>query len=93
MPHPSQEPQALSNALNWDFNNMDVLCTFKIRANIENVDVLKISDHIQTKILMPIPNQEPPSTCKPKQEIKGKGCFCTSGFITLFFNKSELSQI
>ena len=79
MPNPSQEVPASSKSPNEDLNNMDVLCTFKIRASIENVDVLKISDHIQTKILMPTPNQEPPATCKPKKKLKVRDVFAHLG--------------
>ena len=64
MPHPSQAPQKLSKALNCNFKDMDVLYTSKSIAQIWNVDLSKTLDHIQTKILMLTPNQEPPASSK-----------------------------
>ena len=37
-PNPSQEPQASSKAPNDDLNDMDVLCTFKIKIESQNLD-------------------------------------------------------
>jgi len=36
VPNPSQEPPASSKALNQDFKNMDILCTFKIKIEGKN---------------------------------------------------------
>ena len=38
MPNPIQEPQASSKAPNEDLNDMDVLCTFKIKIESPNSD-------------------------------------------------------
>merc|ERR1712081_46941 len=37
MPHPSQEPPASSKAPNEDLKDMDVLCTFKIKIESQNL--------------------------------------------------------
>merc|ERR1711954_538919 len=52
MPNPSQEPPASSNAPNEDFNNMDVLCTLKIKIESQNLDHECIKDQLQ------YPNQD-----------------------------------
>merc|ERR1711954_71232 len=36
MPNPSQEPPAYSKAPDQDLNDMDVLCTFKIKKESQN---------------------------------------------------------
>ena len=38
MQNPSQEPPVSSKAPNQDLKNMDVLCTFKIKIESQNVD-------------------------------------------------------
>ena len=38
MPNPSQEPPASSKAPNEDLKDMDVLCTFKIKIESQNLD-------------------------------------------------------
>ena len=38
MPNPSQEPPASSKAPNEDLKDMDVLCTFKIKVESQNLD-------------------------------------------------------
>ena len=38
MQHPSQEPSASSKAPNDDLKDMDVLCTFKIKIESQNLD-------------------------------------------------------
>ena len=38
MPNPSQEPPASSKAPNQDFQDMDVLCTFEIHIENQNLD-------------------------------------------------------
>ena len=38
MPNSSKEPPASSKAPNHDLNDMDVLCTFKIKIESQNLD-------------------------------------------------------
>ena len=38
MPNPSQEPPASSKAPNEDLKDLNVLCTFKIEIEIQNMD-------------------------------------------------------
>ena len=38
MPNPSQEPLASSKTPNKDLKDMDVLCTFKIKIEDQNLD-------------------------------------------------------
>ena len=38
MPNPSQEPAASSKAPNQDLKDMDVLCTFQINIESQNLD-------------------------------------------------------
>ena len=38
MPNPSQEPPASPKAPNEDLKDMDVLCTFKIKIESQNLD-------------------------------------------------------
>ena len=52
MPNPSQEPPASSKAQNEDLKDMDVLCTFKIKKESQNVD------HGYIKGKLPYPNQD-----------------------------------
>ena len=54
MPNSNQEPPVSSKAQNEDLEDMDVLCTFKIK--IEIMGVSKTSEHIQIKMYMPNPN-------------------------------------
>ena len=73
MPNPSQEPPTASKAPNEDLEDMDVLCTFKIKieAKIWIMAVSKTSDLIKNKIKMPNPSQEPSASSKdPNQELK-----------------------
>ena len=44
MPNPSQEPPASSKAPNEDLKDMDVLCTFKIKIESQNLDHGYIKD-------------------------------------------------
>ena len=66
-PNLSQEPPASSKAAKKDLKDTNVLCTFKIK--IENqiwiIVVSKTSDHIQIKIKITNPSQEPQSSSKP----------------------------
>ena len=44
MPNPSQEPPASSKTPNEDLKDMDVLCTFKIKIESQNLDHCCIKD-------------------------------------------------
>ena len=44
MPNPSQEPPASSKAQNEDLKDMDVLCTFKIKIESQNLVHVCIKD-------------------------------------------------
>ena len=81
MPDPNQEPIASSKAPNKDLKDMDVLCTFKIKIESQNSDlgISKTSDHIQIKIMIPNPSQEPPMPSKAlNQNLKDMDVLCTS---------------
>ena len=58
MTYPSQEPPASSKAPNQDSKDKDVLCTFKIKIESQNLKYgsKKKSDHIQIKIKMQNPS-------------------------------------
>ena len=67
MPNPNQEPSASSKTLNQDLKDMDVLCAFKNKIEIKNLDhwyIKNITDHIQIKIKIPNPNQEHQTSSK-----------------------------
>ena len=77
MPNPSQEPPAFSKAPNEDLKDMDVLCTFIIRIESQNLD------HACIKDKGPYPNQDKNAKLKsgtssilksPKSGLKGHGC-------------------
>ena len=77
MPNPIQEPLASSKAPNDDLKDMDVLCTFKIKIESQNVDDQCINDS------WPYLNQDqdakPQSGTSsilqsPKWGLKGQGC-------------------
>ena len=57
IPKPNQEPPASSKAPNMYLEEMEVLCTFKIK--IEKIGVSEISNHIQTN------KDRPKSSWKP----------------------------
>merc|ERR1711954_347709 len=59
-PNPSQEPPASPKAPNEDLNGMDVLCTFKIKIESQNLDHSCIKDQ------WPYPNQD--QDAKPQSE-------------------------
>ena len=83
MPNPSQEPPESSKAPNEDLKDMVVLCTFKIKIESNNSDhgSTKDSDHIQIKIKMPNPSQEPPVSSKVQnQDLKDMDVFCNLKF-------------
>ena len=77
MPTPSQEPPASSKAPNEDLKDMDVLCTFKIEIESQNLGHGYIKDH------WPYPNQlqdaKPQAGTSsilqsPKRGLKGHWC-------------------
>merc|ERR1711954_150832 len=50
----------------------------RYRANSWNIGVLNTNDHIQIKIKMPNPSQEPPASFKaPTQDLKDMYVLCT----------------
>ena len=80
MPNPSQEPPMSSKA------HIKVLRTWmffapsksRYRATIWNIYVAKTSDHIQMKIKMQKPSQEPPVSYKaPNEDLKDMDVLCT----------------
>ena len=80
MPNPSQEPPASSKAPNKDLKDIDVLCTLKIKMENQNSDhgCIKTNDHIQIKIKMPNPSQEPPASSKaPNEDLNDIYVLCT----------------
>ena len=67
----SQESPASSKALNQDFKDMDVLCTFKIKIESHNLDHGCTSYHIYIRIRMAIPNLEPQAFSEaPNEDLK-----------------------
>ena len=80
MPHPSQDSPASSKAQNEDFKDIDFLCTLKPgkRAKTQNMGVSNTSDHIQIRIKMTNPSQEPSASFKaPNQDFKDMDVLCT----------------
>ena len=81
MPNPSQEHPASCKAPNEDLEDMDVLCTFKIKTESQNLDHGYIKDqwpYIQIKFKMPNPSQEPPAPTKTTtQDLKDMDGLCT----------------
>ena len=76
MPNPSQKTLATSKTPNEGLMNMDFLCTFKIKIEIQihNMGVSKTSDYIQIKIKMPNP---PASSKAQNQDFKDINVLCT----------------
>ena len=77
---PGQEPQGPAKAPNQDLKDMVILCTFKIKIEIQNLD------HVCIKDQWPYPNQdkilrlsqEPPASSKaPIQDLKDMDVLCT----------------
>ena len=77
MQNPSQEPPASSKAPNEDLKDKNVLCTFKIKIESQNLDHGCIKDQ------WPYPNQDqdakpqsgaPHILQSPKWGLKGHGC-------------------
>ena len=80
IPNPSQEFPWSSKAPNEDLKDMDVLFNSKSRqiSTIWIRGVSKSSDHIQIKIKMPNPIQEPPVSSKaPNEDLKDMDALCT----------------
>jgi len=80
MLNPSQEPSASSKASNEDVKDMDVLCTFKIKGESQNLD------HGCVKDQWPYPNQDqdanssqesPASSKALNQDFKDMDVLCT----------------
>ena len=80
MPNPSQEPPASSKAPNQDLNDMDVLCTLKIKIesqNLENSSIQK-SGHIQIKVNISNSSQKPPLASQyQSKDLKDLYFLCT----------------
>ena len=70
MPNPSQEPPASSKDPNEELKDMDVLCTFKIKMESQNLDHGCISDHIYIYIQSGASS----SLQSPKSGLKGHVC-------------------
>ena len=66
MPNPSQERLASSKAPNMDLKKKISVVPSKSRkiAKIRKVGVPMTSDHIQIKIKMPYPSQDPPASSR-----------------------------
>ena len=64
-PKPSKEPPASSKALNQD---MVVLCTFKIKIHLQNLEYECIKD----KLLYPNQDQDPKTSQEPPESWKAK---------------------
>ena len=79
MSNPSYEPPVSSKAPNEALKDMDVLCTFKIKIESQNLDHGYIKDHIQIKIKMQNSTQEPPASSKaPNEDLKDMMFFASS---------------
>ena len=62
----------------------------RLRAKIQIIDVSKTSEHIQIKINMPNPSQEPPTSSKaPNEDIKDMGVLSTVKFKINMSNPSQ----
>ena len=73
MPNPSPEPQVSWKNPNQDSKDMDVLSTLEIKTESQILEHGYIKDqwHIQIKIKMPNPSQEPPASSKaPNKDSK-----------------------
>ena len=78
--NPSQEPPASSEAPIEDLQDIDVLCILKIKIESQDSDdgYMKTSYHIQIKIKIPNPSQEPPVSSKaPNEYLKGMNVLFT----------------
>ena len=75
----SHYPPASCKAPNQDLKGMDVLCTFVVKIiKIWSKGVQKIIEHIQIKIRVQNPSQEPPASSKcPNENLKDIDVLCT----------------
>ena len=77
MPNPSQEPPTSFKAPNKDLKDIDVLYTFKIQKESQNMDVSKTSDYIQIKIKVKNTSQEPSASSRaPNEDLKDMDILC-----------------
>ena len=77
MPNTNQEPPVSSKAPYQDLNDMDVHLQNQDRAKIWIISVSKTRDHIQIKIKMPNPSQEPPASSKaPNEDLTDMDVLC-----------------
>ena len=78
VPSPTQEPSAFSKAQNEDFQDLDVLCTFKIKRERQDLECgwSKNWWPYLIKIEMQNPSQAPPSSIlqSPKWGLKEHEC-------------------
>ena len=79
MPNPSQEPPAFAKIPKRELKGHR--CSLHLqnqdRATIQIMNISKTSDHIQIKIMMPNPSQEPPASSKaPNLEVIDIDVFC-----------------
>ena len=80
MLNPCQYPPASSKSSNQDLKDMDFLGTFKIKMDSLHSEhgCMKTSDHIQIKIKMQNPRQEPPASFSAqKQDWEDMNVLCT----------------
>ena len=81
MPNPSQEPTVPTKAPYQDSKDIDVLCSFKVKIEVqesEYVGIKDCSDHIKINFKMPNPSQKPPALSKaPNQDIEDMDVLCT----------------
>ena len=79
MQNPSQEPPASSKAPKQDFKDMDVLCTFKIKIESQNLkygitkDQWPYANHYQDEN----PSQKPQASSRaPNEDLKDMDVLC-----------------
>ena len=79
MPNPSQESPASFNAPKADLNDMNVLCTFKIKIEPKfGKWIHQQPGSYKIKIKMTNPSQEPPVSSKAQNEdLKDMDVLCT----------------
>ena len=70
MPNPSQEPPVTSKAPNDDSNDMDVLCTFKIKIESQNLGHGCTKDQWPNPIKIKMTNPSQEDQCPPKPKIR-----------------------
>ena len=80
MPRPNQEPPESSKAQHEDLKDLDLFEPSKprLRAKIWHMDVSKTGDHIENKIKIPNPSQDPLAPSKAlNEDLKDKAVLCT----------------